>query len=103
MQVRSVHFMQYGGNDARPMLTRLAKQWAESGDVDRFGRVLHMLQDTYAHEGYEPVRGHAWDSISGRSPDVWDPKSMRDQAAMNATMGLLNFWNTHNQKSTDCK
>lgn len=102
-KARTVHFMQYGGNDARPMLNRLAKQWADSGDVERFGRVLHMLQDTYAHEGYEPVRGHAWDSLRGRSPDVWDPNSVRDKAAMNDTKDLLNYWRDHNKKQSCAK
>ncbi len=34
-------------------------QRALSGGLDELGQYLHALQDSYSHEGFEPVRGHA--------------------------------------------
>jgi RHS repeat-associated protein len=47
---------------------RRAELWqrALDGNLDRLGQYLHVLQDSYSHEGYPAWRGHLF---SGHEPD----------------------------------
>lgn len=55
-------------------------------DLSNLGRALHVIQDSYSHEGYPAWRGHA----PLTSPD--DPNSdlVRYNNMLNATRNLLN-------------
>ena len=48
----------------------------DSCNLFDLGRALHVVQDSYSHEGYEPTFGHI---IDGHSPD--DPKRDLDKTA----------------------
>jgi RHS repeat-associated protein len=49
--------------------------------AEEFGRQLHRLQDTFSHQGVDPVT-HLF---TGGTPDVYSPESPRDQAMEQAT------------------
>jgi len=71
-----------------------------SGDPEAFGIYLHILQDTYSHEGYWPIPGHAWDTLFGNDPDKYCSTSDRDSQMREATKRWLkHFKNFHEGKT----
>jgi len=61
------------------------------GDLEEFGKFLHILQDSYSHAGYNYLLlGHGPDTfLFGINPDVYDPTSARDADMRDATLMWL--------------
>ena len=92
-----LHFQQYPGFEMRETIYYQAAAAAQRGDVAAFGATLHQFQDSYAHAGYPPSKGHMADSVAGRAHDTYDEKSPRDIEMMDRTVQLLRLWKKHNQ------
>lgn len=60
-------------------------------DLKEFGKFLHVLQDSYSHEGYNYLLlGHGPDTfLRGIDPDIYDPASARDSDMRDATLMWL--------------
>lgn len=60
-------------------------------DLKEFGKFLHVLQDSYSHEGYNYLLlGHGPDTfMRGIDPDIYDPASARDSDMRDATLMWL--------------
>ena len=93
LAARSLHFQQYEGHENRAGIFANSKCAAHAGDAQAFGRMLHIFQDTYAHEGYGPKLGHA---RSGTSPDKYSARSARETAMRARTLDLFKEWKQWN-------
>jgi len=95
LRTTNPHFSQYGSHHLRSTICKLAQWAARGGNAELFGGYLHMLQDTYAHEGYSPFPGHAF---SGTGPDQYSERSRRDQEMRTQTTTLLDYWIQQNPR-----
>ena len=66
-------------------------QAENKGDLEEFGKFLHILQDSYSHAGYNYLLlGHGPDTfLFGINPDVYDPTSSRDADMRDTTLMWL--------------
>jgi hypothetical protein len=83
-------------NETAQYVVNLALNQVKQGKANPFlfGVGLHVLQDSYAHEGYPIVEGHA---LGGTAPDypITDPAKAVEMAK--ATYDALNQWSLANR------
>ena len=69
-------------------------QALDTGNIEQFGMFLHILQDSYSHEGYYlTLMGHFFDTVVfGKNPDRYMCSSKRDTEMREDTMKWLKLF-----------
>lgn len=80
----------------------LLSQAVQSGDITKFGKALHVLQDSYSHKGYGLLSlGHL---LAGNFPDDYNMFRKRDiQAKDNSVFWLKEYYKTNGGDDCECK
>lgn len=73
----------------------------QSGDINKFGKALHVLQDSYAHDGYGILTmGHL---LAGKHPDNYNEFRKRDIQAKYDSRAWLKEYYLKYGNECDCK
>lgn len=86
-------FNPFGGTQLHFQTSKYAalglQQALDSGDINLFGKFLHIMQDTYSHKGFSAPFGHIMSnlgtSVSAAETDVYSCTSPRDIRMQNET------------------
>jgi len=86
-------FMESGSEEERSkrqeeLWARVEREDEKAKQLVYLGQLLHFVQDSFAHRGYEPGLGHGLDTLLGNDPDMLREKE-REMDMVRATLDVL--------------